>query len=130
MQSGTYWVSQTWKFAPPPPHPPSECICPSLDSQGNHFSYMEAKKQWQHIIETLWLILVVCMIDLLFTHFFRVVFQNMHKRTCPCQKFKVFTLKINFTTILFKSNTKFSVILIMHKETFLLYVTKHKFQDR
>ena len=118
------------EVCPPPPRPPSECICPSLDSQGNHFSYMEAKKQWQHIIETLWLILVVCTIDLLFTHFFRVVYQNMHKRTCPCQKFKVFTLKINFTTILFKSNTKFSVILIMHKETFLLYVTKHKFQDR
>ena len=38
--------------------------------------------------------------------FFRVVFQNMHKRTCPCQLFKVFTLRINFTTILFKINTK------------------------
>ena len=48
--------------------------------------------------------------------FFRVVFQNMHKRTCPCQQSKVFTLKINFTTILFKSSTKFSVILIMHKK--------------
>ena len=34
------------------------------------------------------------------------VFQNMHKRTCPCQLFKVFMLKINFTTILFKINTK------------------------
>ena len=37
---------------------------------------------------------------------FRAVFQNMHKHTC--QPFKVFMLKINFTTILFKSNTKFS----------------------
>ena len=38
--------------------------------------------------------------------FCRVVFQNMHKRTCPCQLFKVLTVKINFTTILFKINTK------------------------
>ena len=40
---------------------------------------------------------------------FGAVFQNMHK--CTCHPFKVFILKINFTTILFKSNTKFSVIL-------------------
>ena len=40
---------------------------------------------------------------------FRAVSQNMHKRTC--HPFKVFILKINFTTISFKSNTKFSVIL-------------------
>ena len=44
----------------------------------------------------------------LFTHF-SGHFQNMHKRTC--HPLKVFILKINFTTISFKSNTKFSVIL-------------------
>ena len=108
-------MSQTWKFPPP-----SKCVCPSLDSQGKHFSYMEAKKQWQHYHQDI-------MTNLSSVHdrstvypFFRVVFQNMHKRTCPCQLSKVFMLKINFTTILFKSNTKFSVILIMHKKTFLL----------
>ena len=23
-----------------------KCVCPSVNSQGNHFPYMEAKKQW------------------------------------------------------------------------------------
>ena len=44
--------------------------------------------------------------------FFRTIFQKVHKRTC--QPFQLLVLKINFTTILFKSNiTKFSVILIV-----------------
>ena len=42
-------------------------------------------------------------------HCLLTFFQNMHKRTC--HPFKVFILKINFTTISFKRNTKFSVIL-------------------
>ena len=38
MQSGTYRVSQTWKFSP-------KRVRPSANSQGTYFAYMEAKKQ-------------------------------------------------------------------------------------
>ena len=41
-------------------------------------------------------------------------FQIKHKRTC--QPFKVFMLKINFTTISIKSNTKFKMKLIRQRE--------------
>ena len=40
---------------------------------------------------------------------------------------EVFMLKKNFTAVSLKSNTKFSVILIVRNKTFLLHVTKHKF---
>ena len=59
MQSSTYWVSLL-------------TACPFVNSQGNHFPYMEAKKQcickWQHFCKTSWLISFACAIDLLF-HF-------------------------------------------------------------
>ena len=125
MQSGTYWMSQTWKF-PLPLRVHLSIVRLPKEPFFIHGGKETMTTYHQDIMTNF-----SCVHDRSTVYpFFRVVFQNIHKCTCPCQLFKVFTLKINFTTILFKSNTKFPVILIVHKKTFLLYVTKHKFQDR
>ena len=54
----------------------------------------------------------VCMHDRSTVYpFFRAIFQKMHKHTC--QPLQLLMLKISFTKTLFKSNSKFSVILIV-----------------
>ena len=59
---------------------------------------------------------VVCVMDLLFTHFsgqFIKICTNI-RCTCPCQRFKVFMLNINFTKNSSKAmQNRLSVILIM-----------------
>ena len=88
---------------PPPLPPPAQCRCPSVNSQGNHFPCL-----WRQ--ETVHLLMMtyhqdimtnfICVCDryTVIYPFFRAVYQNMHKHTCPCERFKVFMLKINFTT--------------------------------
>ena len=67
-------ISQPPPTPQPPPPPGPKCMCPSVNSQGNHYPYMDAKKQllmttYRHHISTnfgcvLWRAPAVCRVSM------------------------------------------------------------------